>query len=148
MHYNRYTHVGSGQKTFTRRQCIHLTNQHVQKHLCLKNFILKLNNLKVKKHFTSGRPVLLHFTPWHTCSFTLYPLADLFLYNSPRQTCPFTLYPLADPFLYTLPPGRPVPLHFTPWQTRSCTLYPWQTHSFQHQYRLFWEAFSHIAIKV
>ena len=30
-----------------------------------------------------GRPVPLHFTPWQTCSFTLHPLADLFLYTSP-----------------------------------------------------------------
>ena len=48
--------------------------------------------------------------------------------------------------LYTSPPGRPVPLHFTLWQTCSFTLHPppprrpvllhftpWQTCSFQHQ---------------
>ena len=46
----------------------------------------------------------LHFTPWQTCSFTLHPLADRFLYTSP--------------------PGRPVPLHFTPLQTHSFTLHP------------------------
>ena len=36
----------------------------------------------------------------------------------------FTLHPLTDLFLYTSPPGRPVPLHFTPWQTCSFTLHP------------------------
>ena len=62
----------------------------------------------------------LHFTPWQTCSFTLHPLADRFLYTSP----------LADPFLYTSPPCRPVPLHFTPLQTCSLHFTPWQTRSF------------------
>ena len=61
-----------------------------------------------------GRHIPLHFTPWQTYSFTLHPLADMFLYTSP----------LADLFLYTSPPGRPVPLHFTPWQTCSFTLHP------------------------
>ena len=36
----------------------------------------------------------------------------------------FTLHPLADLFIYTSPPDRPVPLHFTPWQTCSFTLQP------------------------
>ena len=77
----------------------------------------------------------MHFTPWQTCSFTLQPLADLFIYTStpgrpvhlhftPWQTCSFTLQPLADLFIYTSTPGRPVHLHFTPWQTCSFTLQP------------------------
>ena len=36
----------------------------------------------------------------------------------------FTFNPLANLFLYTSPPGRHVPLHFTPWQTCSFTLHP------------------------
>ena len=77
----------------------------------------------------------LHFTPWQNCSFTLHPLAELFLYTSPPgrtvplhftpwQNCSFTLHPLAELFLYTSPPGRTVPLHFTPWQNCSFTLHP------------------------
>ena len=83
-----------------------------------------------------GRPVPLHFTPWQTCSFTLHPLADLFLYTSP----------LADLFLYTSPPGRPVPLHFTPWQTCSFTLHPLADLFIPKPFQLLWEAFSHAAI--
>ena len=74
-------------------------------------------------------------SPWQTCSFTLHPLGDLFLYTSSPgrpvplhftswETCSFTLHSLGDMFLYTSPPRRPVPLHFTPWETCSFTLHP------------------------
>ena len=47
----------------------------------------------------------------------------MFLYSavSSHWDCSerFTLHPLADLFLYTSTPGRPVPLHFIPWQTCS-----------------------------
>ena len=36
----------------------------------------------------------------------------------------FTLHPLADMLLYTSSPGRPVTLHFIPWQTCYFTLHP------------------------
>ena len=92
----------------------------------MNNSVFTLHPLADLFLYTSptGRPVPLHFTNWQTCSFTLHQLADLFLYISPiQQTYSFMLHLLADLFLYTSPAGRPVPLHFTPWQTCSFTLH-------------------------